>query len=319
MMKEIGGYIELDRVNGAMLHEGARALNCGRNALAYLIEAKNIKAIALPYYLCTSVREVCEAYGLRIRYYHIRKNFETELPGLYEDEWLYFVNYYGQLDEERLRAVKARFGRVIIDNAQAYFAPPCDGIDTIYTCRKFFGVADGAFLFTDAQLKREIPTDISYDRMEFLLGRYEGRASDFYRGYAANNSRFSGMEIRRMSALTENLLRRIDYDEVKKKRTRNFEVLSEHFMRDNELTLRVPEGAFAYPLMLPEAKKLRQTLISEKIYIPLLWPNVADDAGADSTDAHLAEQILPIPCDQRYDEEVMSYICGRIDALRREV
>ena len=56
--KEIGGYIELDTYRGNMLHEGAVALNCGRNALAYLIKSHNIKSILLPYFLCSSVSNV---------------------------------------------------------------------------------------------------------------------------------------------------------------------------------------------------------------------------------------------------------------------
>ncbi len=42
-MKEYGGYIEFENYHGNMLHEGAISLNCGRNALAYLCEAKKIK------------------------------------------------------------------------------------------------------------------------------------------------------------------------------------------------------------------------------------------------------------------------------------
>ena len=42
-MKEIGGYIELDTYTGKEYHEDAVALNCGRNALIYLIRAKRIK------------------------------------------------------------------------------------------------------------------------------------------------------------------------------------------------------------------------------------------------------------------------------------
>ena len=48
-MKEIGGYIELDKYELPMLHEGNIALNCGRNALAYIIRARNIKKILLSY------------------------------------------------------------------------------------------------------------------------------------------------------------------------------------------------------------------------------------------------------------------------------
>lgn len=41
-MKEIGGYIELDTYTGKMLHSDGLKLNCGRNALAYIIKANGI-------------------------------------------------------------------------------------------------------------------------------------------------------------------------------------------------------------------------------------------------------------------------------------
>ena len=59
-MKEIGGYIELDTYTGAMLHEKAIALNCGRGALEYLCEAKMIRKLYLPYFLCESVTNLCK-------------------------------------------------------------------------------------------------------------------------------------------------------------------------------------------------------------------------------------------------------------------
>ena len=40
MHKEIGGYLELERFTGAMLHEGALALSSGRACLSYLIEQR---------------------------------------------------------------------------------------------------------------------------------------------------------------------------------------------------------------------------------------------------------------------------------------
>ena len=42
-MKEIGGYIELDTYMNPMLHDDGIKLNCGRNAYAYILKAKNIK------------------------------------------------------------------------------------------------------------------------------------------------------------------------------------------------------------------------------------------------------------------------------------
>lgn len=59
-MKEIGGYIELDTYTGAMFHEKAIALNCGRGALEYLCETKMIRKLYLPYFLCDSVPNLCK-------------------------------------------------------------------------------------------------------------------------------------------------------------------------------------------------------------------------------------------------------------------
>ena len=63
-MKEIGGYIELDTYTGAMLHEKSIALNCGRGALEYLCEAKMIRKLYLPYFLCDSVPNLCKKINI---------------------------------------------------------------------------------------------------------------------------------------------------------------------------------------------------------------------------------------------------------------
>ena len=74
-MGEIGGYIELWENTGPMLHEGSIALNCGKNAFAYVIKARGIKKIVLPWYLCNSLHDICLKYGVAVRHYHIGDNF----------------------------------------------------------------------------------------------------------------------------------------------------------------------------------------------------------------------------------------------------
>ena len=97
-----------------------------------------------------------------------------------KDAYVYVVNYYGILKDEVLVQLSKKY-RIIIDNAQAFFRKPILGIDTIYTCRKFFGVSDGAYLSTDTYMDKELSTDQSYDRMEYLFGRIDTCASDFYK------------------------------------------------------------------------------------------------------------------------------------------
>ena len=311
MAKEIGGYLELERFTGPMLHEGALALSSGRACLSYLIEQRGIRKIALPDYNCEVVAAACKAYGVQIRTYRVGMDLRPEELRTEEDEWLYLVNFYGQLTEEELRDTAARFPKLIVDNAHAYFAQSVPGADTLYTCRKFLGVPDGGFLYTDAPA-RELPADESRERMDFVLGRFERPAGEFFAAASRNNDEL-GIEPKRMSALTENLLRAVDYDRIRDARTRNFRILHEALGSCNLLHLRDTAGAYAYPLMLPEGQALRRKLIEKKIFVPQLWPNVPQEQPANSAACRLAEQILPLPCDQRYGAEEMAVI---IDAVR---
>ncbi len=300
-MKEIGGYIELDQYRLPMLHEGALALNCGRNCLAYLLKAKNIKALKLPYFMCDSIFEVCQKQDVKIYFYHIDENFEPLNLTLKDEEWLYIANFYGQLTPEYIMELKNKFGRIIVDNAQAYFAQPLENVDTLYTCRKFFGVADGSFLYTNAQVNEKLPLDESFTRMHFLLGRFERTAAEFYHENVANNDLFNNEPIKKMSKLTANLLHGIDYSFIKKRRTENFKLYHEEFKAINQLKLREIEGAFAYPLLIERAAEIREKLPQQKIYIPTLWPNVIKEMPPNSLEYKFAKDILPLPVDQRYD------------------
>lgn len=311
-MKEIGGYIELDKYTMPMLHERALALNCGRNCLAYLIHARNIKKIMLPYFLCDSVRDVCIKDDIEVRHYHITSNFMPVDVVLQEDEWLYLVNYYGQLNNAVLSELAHKHTKIIVDNSQAYFQMPLERADTLYTCRKFFGVADGAFLYTDAVSEMELPRDESYERMQFILGRFERPAEEFYAEYVENNRMFASESIKKMSRLTENLLHGIDYDMVKRQRTKNFVCLHNIFQKTNKLALSVVEGAFMYPLYVENGSEIRKALQKEKIYIPLLWPEVLKACDDGEIEYKMAKSIIPLPVDQRYDVEDMDYLGQKV-------
>ena len=311
-MREIGGYIELDTYRDQMLHEDGILLNSGRGCLWYLLKARKIRKIVLPLYCCDCVREACAKVGTEVRYFSVDEQFLPRDVQLEEGEWLYLVNHYGQLTQEQIRRLKAQYGRLIVDEAQAYFAEPVTGVDTLYTCRKFFGVADGGILYTDADLAEELVTDESFARMGFLLVRYERTASEFYADYVANNEIFAEEGTKRMSKLTQNLLHALDYDFIRERRRANFEFLDRALRKYNRLSVHSVDGAFAYPLMVEHGADIRKALIAEKIYIPCLWPNVLDDAEKGSWDYQLAADILPLPVDQRYGLEDMEYLAEEV-------
>ncbi|MBQ7596099.1 MAG: hypothetical protein IJU45_05490 [Clostridia bacterium] len=310
-MKEIGGYIEIDTYNLPMLHEGAIALNCGRNALAYLLRARKIKRLRIPKYICDSVTGVCDREGVPYSLYGIGMDFApSDEINLAEGEWLYFVNYYSQFDNEQIAEYVKKYKRVIVDNAQSYFQMPLPHVDTIYTCRKYFGVADGAFLYTDVKLDEVFPQDESFDRMRFLLGRFERTASEFYAEYSKNNDFFISEPIKQMSKLTYNLLHGVDYDLIKSAREDNYAFLYKKYEKVNGLQLSSHKGTFMYPLFVKNGTEIRKRLQKKKIYIPTLWPEISERYSVEYS---LATDILPLPIDQRYDLNAMEYMVEEIE------
>lgn len=313
-MKEIGGYLELDTYNMPMMHGDAMAFNSGRSCLAYLIEKKNIKKMRLPKFLCACVGDICEQYDVEVNYYQIGKDFlpREESIGLVSDEWIYMVNYFGQMDNSTLKRLKAKYKNIIVDNIQAYFQKPNDCIDTIYTCRKFFGVADGAFLYSDVEYDVLLERDYSCERMKHLLGRYEKSASDFYSDYVKEEEQFEHAPIKRMSKLTNNLLHGIDYKYVEKKRRENYMYLHQKLRQINELELKIPVGPYMYPFYIKNGEKIRKKLKEKKIFIPILWPDVLELCDEEELEYIMAKNILPLPIDQRYCIEDMEYMVKEI-------
>lgn len=312
-MKEIGGYIELDAARGQEYHNEAVALNSGRHCLEYLIKAKNIKKLYIPYFLCASVKNLCDKVNCDCDFYKINSQLRPIFDDVLScDEYLYIVNYYGQLTDAEIIEYKKRYGNIIVDNAQAFFRKPIDGIDTLYTCRKFFGVSDGGYLYTDTLLDEEISVDVSYERVHYVIGRYEEGAAKFYKESVDNNKFFANEKLRYMSKLTHNLLRNIDYGFVEETRRRNFEYLHNELKTINKLNLFVTNGAFMYPLYVENGKEIKKHLIANKIFVPTLWGDVFDMVKNGSLEWELAENIVPIPIDQRYGIEDMRYIVEEV-------
>ena len=313
-MKELGGYLELEKANGKVYHPDAIALNSGRACLEYLINAKNIKKLYIPYLLCNSISELCSKCRCEYEYYNITTDFQMDFNiSLKENEYLYIVNYYGQIDNAKIEGYKKTFGNIIIDNAQAFFQYPYANADTLYTCRKFFGVADGGYLYTDLQIVYELKKDVSIDKMKHILGRFEKDASTFYNVYVKNENTFQYAELMNMSKLTENLLQGVDYERVKSQRKENFEYLHSILKKRNKLNLIIPDGAFMYPLYIDNGVQLKKKLIENRIYVPTLWADVFNVADKSMLEYDMAENIVPLPTDQRYNIDDMKYIIRKIE------
>lgn len=305
-MREIGGYFGLDNFSGREYHPEAVAVNTARNGLLYLLKARNARKVYLPEFLCDSVSRVCQREGYAFSFYPVDKRFRPAFDQTPKDgEFLYVVNYYGQISNETVMEWKRRYGNLILDNVQAFFQEPVPGIDTLYSCRKFFGVPDGAYVATDFRLGEPLPVDHSESRMRHVLGRCEGKASDFYGDFCRNEESFYDLELRAMSKVTRNLLRALDYAAIRKKREENYEILHRALGKKNRLDLRPVAGPYAYPFYCENGPAAKKKLAETGIYIPTLWPSAIPFG---SVAKEYSENILPLPVDQRYEAEDIEYL-----------
>ncbi len=309
-MREIGGYLELEDFGRAPYHTGAIELDSARSCLSYLIELRGIRSIVLPDLMCDAVAVACDRMGCSYRMYQVGEDFFPVWDNLLlaDGEWLYLADYYGTLSEKAVeRAIAVSNGRVIVDEVQGFFRRPWIGLDTLYTCRKFFGVPDGAYLVIrdGSRLVRKLPICRSSGRMAHVLGRCEDGGSGHYAEYLFSEDAIGANGPEVMSEVTRRLMAGIDYGRVKAVREHNFAELHRLLGEKNLLDLGEPEGPYMYPFLAHDASNVRQKLAKQGVYIPVLWPNVLRQCSVESVAYRYAKNIIPLPIDQRYDGETM--------------
>lgn len=315
MKKAIGGYFELELNRGREFHTNALCLNTGRNCLEYILRARGYKKVYLPCYICDTVIEPISRLNLRYELYAIDKSLTPIFDkGLEKDEALLYVNYFG-IKGGAVKALLARFQNLIIDNTQAFFDRPVKGVDAFYSARKFFGVPDGAYLYTDARLDCGIEQDLSYKRMDHLVLRIDKSAEDGYRAFVKNDDSLTGRPMKTMSKLTHALLCNIDYKKARAQRRENFFILHERLKHRNELKIKAAglSSPLAYPLLCPDGYKIKSELIGKRIFVPTYWKEVMKRAAEGSCEAYLTRNLVPLPIDHRYGGKDMRHIILSIE------
>lgn len=309
-MKPIGGYFELELPQRSEYHSTAIALNTGRNCLEYILRVRGYKRVYLPYYSCKVLLEPFKKLDVDYTFYHINERLELDEDiQLNDGEALLCINYF-DLKREYVKTLAAKYGRqLIVDNTQAFYAEPLAGVDTFYSCRKFFGVADGAYLYCDKSLDMELEQDQSWQRMDYLLKRIDVSPEAAYADFKARSADLHGNPIRTMSRLTSRIMASIDYQQVAQCRCENYRLLDGALKGKNGISMPLTDGIvpMVYPF-LTDNEGLRQRLIDHKIFVAQYWPNVLDWCDEGYTDYQLTKNLLPLPIDQRYGTEEMKRI-----------
>lgn len=311
-MKEIGGYFELQLRKGEHYHKGAVQLNTARNCLEYILRAKKYKKIYIPYLDSKVIWEPIKKLGIDYEFYSVDFRLDPIFgKELRKDEVFFFSDTYGIKCCTVDNLVKIFGKQLIVDNTHAFFSRPYEGIDTIYSPRKFFGLPDGAYLYTDTLLNQELEQDMSIPHMTHLMKRIEyGSASAAYQDYLDYCASLVGQSIKKMSNLASALLANIDYENLRERQIKNFRYLHSVLGKENKFEYDdFPADTCPLSYMFySEDPILRKKLIENKIYVSTYWKETLALVEKDSAEYRVVNYLLPLPCDHRYDEEDMKRI-----------
>lgn len=319
----IGGYFELELPGQRnQVFPDALRFQSARSAFYALLHAARPSRVWMPRYLCDTMYAPLQELGIDCQQYSIDEAFDiVGNPGLGEGEWLYYVNYFG-VHDSHVDAVLARFGRerVVVDNCQAFFSTPRQCVATIYSPRKFFGVPDGGLLLTSIQVALPAQQDTgSVMRAAHLVERMAATPEAGYASYKAAEHSLEQLAPRRMSQLTDAILSTVNLDAARSRRNENFLALHAELASFNRCAFDLAQidGPLCYPLLI-DAPGLREHLIASRIFVATYWPDVRGRVEAKTAEAMLVDELLPLPCDQRYGVAEMARLAQAcLDFLKK--
>lgn len=303
-MSAIGGYFELELGKHDEYHPNAIKLNTGRNAFEYILIAKQYKKVYLPYFTCDVLLDPLKKLQIIYEFYSINELFEPifDFSKIQINEVFLYTNYFGLNDNNVLKIAK-QCSNLIIDNAHAFYSKPIEGVDTFYSPRKFFGISDGAYLYTNKIIEQHLERDKSYCRFEHLLRRTDEDAESGYPYFVKNDESLCKQPILQMSHLTRQLLQSIDYESIADKRKENFEYMYKALNCINKI--KWDTNNIDVPMLYPfysENLNLKKTLSDRQIYTAQYWPNVVKWVKKNTVEYKYSTNLIHLPIDQRLNK-----------------
>lgn len=317
--KTYGGFFPLDlpEIAGsgdpAIAHlSEARPFYNARSAIGELIRANGIVDVLMPGYICPVVARAVEAAGAAWRTYPVRPGFAVDWLNLSytarQHTLVIAPSYFGVYmpDMDALEEMMDVSGcRILLDYAQALYAPCPDRFAAVYSPRKFLGVPDGGLLVLGrgSRLKDPPPPLLKVDQEAFgdrmkchgiRLEYPEGDALDLFRRL----EREMPAGPYRMSDLALARLRTFDHSRAAEARRANYRALAESLPE-------APPPPGSVPLCLPlpvtpdSFNFFRRSLISKGVFVPHYWPDMPE------TVEDLGRTVLCLPVDHRYSPDDM--------------
>ena len=305
MSLEIGGFIELNMFNKKEHHPNAHKLNLARHGINLLLDNNKYHKAYLPKYFSETVYKILK---IPYEFYDIDENFMAKLDNnkLGEKDVIIFPNYFGINNYNVLHVLK-KFKNVIIDNVHAFYQK-LPRQDVVYSARKFFGVPDGAYIYSKKKINLKLDTDTSYAKFLPIMKKKELGSNISYNQYLKNEKSHNFTKPKFMSKTTLEILGSINYKNDVKHRIENYNYFHKNLKKKNLLSLKnlndnVP---MVYPFLF--TKSLKKKLLLNNIYLPTYYYNSKEFYKKNSFEYQLIDNLIALPIDGRINKQTIKYI-----------
>lgn len=313
-MKPIGGFLELElSLGGSGYHHTPFTYKSGRAAFNAILKHLHPSRVFVPFYCCDALLQPLQQGGIRYEFYPIGPSLEPlTLPSLTDGDLFVYVNYF-DLKRSCIERLSDRYRhKLVVDATQSFYMRGNGRSWFFNSCRKFFGVPDGAYLYVPEGHEEGFCTleqeNINYTP-DHLFHRFKG---DMENGYAAalQNEALLDAEQAAMSKLTRYLLSRVNYPAAATSRRENFWHLKRKLGALNRLELELDEEAAPhYFPFLPDRLIEKPSLWNEQVFVPALWKDCLDrQRPGFEFELGLSSAMLPLPIDQRYATDDMDRV-----------
>jgi dTDP-4-amino-4,6-dideoxygalactose transaminase len=267
--------------------------------------------------------EAIDASTAMIRFYEV--DYDLNMPSskwldrIQAGDMVILIDYFGFPGDVAWKThIKQRGAWILEDAAQSLLSGRVGQLAdfVVFSPRKFVGVPDGGILIVNCEI------DFSTVRLEKPPAKWWLRALsasvlrrefDIYGGSRYWFDLFQEVETGvpigayAMSELSWTLLRYgFDYLTIAQRRVDNYRVLLNK-LGNIALFTYLPENVVpsGFPIRVKHRDSLRQILFDNQIYPPVHWPARGIIPEEFSASHKLANEIMTLPCDQRYGGDDM--------------
>lgn len=301
-----------------------------RSGIKLVVDELSPDTVWLPSYLCNSIILSIDPALTKIAFYSIDSCLKIEsdyfVKLIQPNDLFICIDYFGfPFDQVFLEKVKSRGCKILHDCSQALFFDWHDDICDyhLYSPRKFLGVPDGGVLHCREKINfshitfKEPDNETIYLLLQALIMR---REFDIFGGdrkwnelFHTGESSFSAGRCA-MSQITQLFLNRaFDYLQIQMQRKENYLTLSQK-LYDIALFPELSENVIplGFPIKVNKRDQLQKELFAKNIFPPIHW-NIEEVVPNHFSESHLLSQdIMTLPCDQRYDKEDMEFLAESV-------